>query len=383
MSKIWYCPNCGYEVRARGRCHQCRQRLVASALPELEDAGDADEVGYRLEDWSDRDRGRLIAHLNEMEILHRFEGDELVVAAEDESRVDDLTAEVTADAFDASETVEGAGGEVGPAVGSGGLDDGQWVEDALGLLLDAARRLRQDPTDMNADADVAEASTAVFMADDFEDADEDTWAAVGRVTRRLLGALGADEALEGEIREQAGILATLLAPLVDDSSTGEEPAPPEGPETVYELAEWLPEQRAQLGLLLGEAGIAYEWDGDDLVVPADRETEVEAVFERVGTPGGGDDDDEDDGEARYHAIEELFAAADRLVNSPADEQRAADASDRIADAIGPPPIGFDEVFWFRIMTAARSLAETIEGEKGEQAIHDDAAALRDLLRSVV
>ena len=35
------------------------------------------------------------------------------------------------------------------------------------------------------------------------------------------------------------------------------------------------------------------------------------------------------------------------------------------------------------MTAARNLAETIEGEKGEQAIHDDAAALRDLLRTVV
>ena len=96
MSKIWYCPNCGYEVGARGRCHLCRQRLVASRLPELETDDEDDEVGYRLDDWADRDRGRLIEWLNRDEILHRFEDDELVVAAEDEARVDDLVAEVAA-----------------------------------------------------------------------------------------------------------------------------------------------------------------------------------------------------------------------------------------------------------------------------------------------
>lgn len=382
MSKVWYCPNCGYEVHARGRCHQCRQRLVPSALPELDAAPEDDEVGYRLEEWSDRDRGRLLTRLNEMEILHRFEEDELVVAAEDEERMDDLTAEIMAGpAEELSES--DAGDYAGPAVGAGMVDnedDQQWVGDALRQLVDAARRLRGDPTDMNADADVAEASTAVFMVDEYEGADEETWAAVGRVTRRLLAALGAEEALEDEIRDQAGILATLLAPLVDESSVSEGPAS-DAPETVYELAEWLPEQRAQLGLLLGESGIAYEWDGDDLIVPADREGEVEAVFERVATPA--EEDDSDDGEARYHAIEELFAAADRLANSPSDQQRATDASACIADAIGPPPIGFDEVHWFRIMTAARNLAETIEGEKDEQAIFDDAVALRDLLRTVV
>ena len=96
MSKIWYCPNCGYEVNSRGRCHSCRSRLVASALPELETGDEDDEVGYRLDDWVDRDRGRLIESLNTLEILHRFEDDELVVAADDEARVDDLIAEIAA-----------------------------------------------------------------------------------------------------------------------------------------------------------------------------------------------------------------------------------------------------------------------------------------------
>ena len=258
------------------------------------------------------------------------------------------------------------------------------VTDALRMLAKAAHRLREDPTDMHADADVAEASAAVFTVDDFYAADPETWAAVGRVTRRLLSALGADEALEDEIRTQAGVLYKLVDPLLEfadadedeadeaDEDEEDEETPAEvvagdvgatggaaaggaatgmvagdvaptpsaagnGPdgagaatggliaaaaaedgtpdasgvrgeseieeseaaldddvdgeqddsesETVYELPEWLPEQRAQLGVLLDDAEIEYQWEGDDLVVPADRESEVEALFEQIGGPG--------------------------------------------------------------------------------------------------
>ena len=93
-------------------------------------------------------------------------------------------------------------------------EEDEQVGAAVQLLADAARRLREDPTDMHADADVAEASATVFMVDSFSVADEETWAAVGRVTRRLLSALGADEALDDEIRTEAAILDKLLAPLV-------------------------------------------------------------------------------------------------------------------------------------------------------------------------
>ena len=88
---------------------------------------------------------------------------------------------------------------------------------ALRLLADAASRLHRDPTDMHADADVAEASAVVFMADDYAGADGETWAAVGRVTRRLLSALGADEALEDEIRTQAAVLEKLLIPFAEQA----------------------------------------------------------------------------------------------------------------------------------------------------------------------
>ena len=96
-----------------------------------------------------------------------------------------------------------------------------------------------------------------------------------------------------------------------------------------------------------------------------------------------DDDDDDDGESRYRALEELFAAADRLAGDPGDEQRAADAVVRVQEAAGPPPLGLDEVQWFRIMTQARTLSESIEAGCEEHVIAEEATALRDLLRAVV
>jgi hypothetical protein len=381
MSKVWYCPNCGYEVGARGRCHLCRQRLVASPLPELPVGDEEDEVAYRLETWTDRDRGRLIENLNAMELLHRFEDDELVVAAEDEGRVDDLIADLAA-----NPEPDGASGTsaTGDALWepSGGEED-ERISAGLDLLADAARRLRADPTDMQADADVAEASATVFMVDGYPGVDPDSWAAIGRVTRRLLSALGADEALENEIRAEAAVLDKLLDPLVDSGHEDNEAPEPEtdGEETVYELPEWLPEQRARLGILLDEAGIHHVWDGDDLVVPSDRESEVESLFDAVVAVGG--DDDDDDGEARYRSLEELFAAADRLAGDPADEQRAADTVARVQEAAGPPPIGLDEVQWFRIMSQARTLSDCIEGGYDEHVIAEQARSLRDLLRAVV
>ena len=91
-------------------------------------------------------------------------------------------------------------------------------------LYDAAKRLRDDPTDMQADAALGEASAAVFAVDYLPDMDEDDLAAVGRVTRRLLGALGADEALEDEIRHQAEVLCRLVAPSAGEAEDAAEEA---------------------------------------------------------------------------------------------------------------------------------------------------------------
>ncbi len=175
-------------------------------LEELAEGDADDEVGYNLDEWEDAARGELIFALNEGSFRHRFEGDELVVAAEDEDDVDHLIANLGHD-------------------GSGGDADDLVPGQVLTKLADAARRLVVDPTDMIADGDLAEAAAGVFAIDAVWGVDEETWAAIGRVTRRLLGALGAEEALEEEIAESATFLSRMLRTWKARSGVPRRPGP--------------------------------------------------------------------------------------------------------------------------------------------------------------
>ena len=375
-------------------------------MPELETQPEDEEVGYRIDGWTDRDRGQLIVRLNDHGIAHRFEDEELIVEASDESRVDDLVAMLgeSAEAGLAGAEAERAGDERSEAhewaaeraaddyelddLDGSETGDAGWEEAdddfaaSVRLLADAATRLRMDPTDMQADGDVAEASAGVFMADSYGPFDEKEWSAIGRVTRRLLAALGAEEALEDDIRREAGVLEKLLAPLGATPTAveaGEAPGQGAGERTVYELADWLPDQRASLGFMMDQAGIAYHWEGDELLVPSDREDEVEALFDQVG---GSDEDDGDD-EARYQAVAELFAASGRLAGDPTDPTRRDSALEWIEASEGPPLLGMDDVDWFRIRSRARALAVAIDEDHDPNEIFEHANQLHDLLRSVV
>jgi hypothetical protein len=404
VSKIWYCYNCGYEVTSKGRCHQCKEKFLPSPLPELEAGEEEAEVGYRLEDWADATRGRLIHSLVRSGILHRFEDDELVVRTDDEEEVDELVAAAAASAPEApparSDLVGPGGDRLADDAGEQPFSDEvvdlsdeqlEVLTDQIRLLHDAADRLQADPTDMEADGDVAEASAAVFMTDDLPGVDPDVWAAVGRTTRRLLGALGSDEAQEDEITRQSGILAVLLegggvtverqvlVEAADAESVEVEGAVSTDDETVYELPEWLPEQRAELTYLLTRAGIRSSWDRGDLVVPADRETEVEALFDGIHGMAEGDEGDE----AQYHQIEELFNATSRLAGDPDDLSRSADFLRAVPAVEGSPPLGFDGISWSAIRKRGRVLADSIEHKANPEVILAEASALRDLLRALV
>jgi hypothetical protein len=459
-NKVWYCENCGYEVNSRGRCHSCGARLIASTLPELESGPDDDEVGYRLDMWDDRTRARLIESLMLAGVLHRFEEEELVILAVDEAEVDRLVDVVT-----------------GMAAPARGLDDDddedelatpEVAKDASRELYDAAKRLRDNPTDMQADAALGEASAAVFAVDYLPDMDEYDIAAVGRVTRRLLGALGADEALEDEIRHQAEVLCRLIAPSAgepealaeterararlergaketrrlvalphskvtpggemggptldlaqeakvveaDDDGPGTAGQlahePPDlskdgGPdadrlidvddaedevndddeddensgELVYELAEWLPEQRVELSMLLESAGVAYNWDGPDLTVAEDYETEVDGLFEQVH--GLLDDDDE----ARYRSIEELFGAVDRLANDPGNEERRAIFLGAVAAVELPTPVGVDDSYWWRVRSQGHVVVGALDNGARNEDVSRESALLAEMLHEMV
>ena len=113
-------------------------------------------------------------------------------------------------------------------------------------------------------------------------------------------------------------------------------------ELVYELAEWLPEQRVELSMLLEGAGIAYAWDGADLTIAEEHEAEVDGLFEQVH--GALDDDDE----ARYRSIEELFGAVDRLANDPGNEERRHAFLEAVGAVELPTPVGVDDSYWWRV-----------------------------------
>src|ERR1700738_2275975 len=160
VTTIWYCPTCGYEIAGRGgRCHNCREPMIESRLEELAEGDAEDAGGYNLDEWEAAARGELIEALIARGFRHRFEGDELVVAAEDEDDVDNLIANL------------GAEGNAGDA-------NDPLPRQILTKLADAARRLAVDPTDMIADGDLAEAAAGVFAIDAVWNVAEDTWAAI-------------------------------------------------------------------------------------------------------------------------------------------------------------------------------------------------------------
>ena len=476
-NKVWFCARCGYEVNSRGRCHSCGERLISSPLPELDSGPEDEEVGYRLDQWDDETRGRLIQLLIAAGARHRFEEEELVILAANEAKVDRIVAQVTGTLPD-DDDEEDEDDSGAPVTGENVARD----------LYGAAKVLREDPTDMQADVALGESSAAVFAADSLPDLDEDQLAAVGRVTRRLLGALGADEALEDEIRHQAEVLCRLLAPgageaeaaaelqrararleagakekgrlvalprsevtaggemggtattgltpLARVAPTGDEGGAGDGAhgpaeavdspraapvatasselgqgagageglsadarpagapfdeevddeteeededtgELVYELAEWLPEQRVELSMLLEGAGIAYAWDGTDLTIAEEHETEVDGLFEQVH--GALDDDDE----ARYRSIEELFGSVDRLANDPGNEERRHAFLEAVAAVELPTPVGVDDSYWWRVRSQGHAVVTALDNHARNEEISREAALLAEMLHEMV
>jgi len=258
---------------------------------------------------------------------------------------------------------------------------------------------------MIADGDLAEAAAGVFAIDVVWGVDEETWAAIGRVTRRLLGALGADEALEEEIETSAALLSRMLtdlrgkvrgfadpvaAPADEDADAeaaedadGVEKASGEEDEMVYELEDWRPEERAQISLLLERGKIAHHWEGADLVVGAAHDEAVEGILAEVTRSAAEPSSDADD-ETRYLLLSDLFGAADRLASDAENEQKQEDVvvlATMIQSWATPFAISDDE--WWKIRLRASGLAESIDQGGSRAMLEDGATNLRDLLRKFV
>ena len=160
----------------------------------------------------------------------------------------------------------------------------------------------------------------------------------------------------------------------------------EGEQVVYELSDWAPELRATLVERLETARVAYAWDENgDLVVDEMDEDVVEQLLDELEFPDSLEADEEAPPETTAQDVmSELFVAADRLKNDPADHEGVIGAFDGAqAAAALPTPYGFEESAWQAVVTKAAALRDGLEGDVDDMQIIELANDLRTLLRQYV
>lgn len=162
---------------------------------------------------------------------------------------------------------------------------------------------------------------------------------------------------------------------------------PDAEPLVYEMDGWDADERAALGLLLDGAGIAHEWDGDDLLVPEGCEDRVDEFLDRIEFPDALDEADDDgaDDEAVYAVMSDLYLAAARLADAAVLDADDADAFvvTAVSASITPPPYGVDSAVWSQVQRLASATVAALEAEADDEVVRRDITTLRDLLRGLV
>jgi hypothetical protein len=181
---------------------------------------------------------------------------------------------------------------------------------------------------------------------------------------------GEDEAVVDEL---IGEVEATLLPGLD----------PEAEKVAYEVAEWSPEDRADLTDALAEEGVRYVFDEmGDLLVEAIDEDRVDTIIADLV----GDDDEEDEAApVATDVLSELFVAADKLRKSPHDGKAIARAIEESTAVIKmSPPYGFERATWAKVGLRAGALRKLLENEDAEdEDVVEAAEELRDLLHPMV
>ena len=91
-----------------------------------------------------------------------------------------------------------------------------------------------------------------------------------------------------------------------------DPKDPDAPTVRYDLGDWSVDERVELVEMLADAEIRHDWDGNELMVPAECETVVDAMIDDVED----DDADHDAPKALTGDLEEFeldgWTPADRM-----------------------------------------------------------------------
>jgi hypothetical protein len=213
----------------------------------------------------------------------------------------------------------------------------------------------------------------------------DDWSVESReLLDRLLTTNGVTHAWQGGTLTVSGEHEALVDELVDDVEAGLQPAlDPAAEKVVYEVAEWSPEERADLIDALVEEGVRHVIDEmGDLVVEAIDEDRVDTI---VAELTGDEDDEADEAPPANDVLSELFVAADKLRRNPRDGKAIARAVDESTTVIKmSAPYGFERRTWAQVGLRAGALRALLEDDAADdEAVVAAAEELRDLLHPMV
>jgi hypothetical protein len=237
----------------------------------------------------------------------------------------------------------------------------------------------EDDLDENLDDVPAEEIELTYELDD--------WAEESReLLDRLLTSNDITHAWQGGTLSVSGTDEAVVDALIDEVQVTELPTlDPDADKVVYEVAEWSPEERADLTDALVEEGVRYVFDEmGDLVVEAIDEDRVDLIVEDL-TDDDGEGDDEDDGPVAAEVLSELFVAADKLRKNPRDARTISTAIEEAAAVIAmSPPYGFERATWAKVGLRAGALRRALEADGGDdEDVVAAAEELRDLLHPMV
>lgn len=168
----------------------------------------------------------------------------------------------------------------------------------------------------------------------------------------------------------------------DDDDSGNLAIPAGVPTTEYDLDGW-PEGDLQLVTrVLSDRGVPFRWEGVVLVIPTERETEVEGLLDRVEQGGDGADGDR----LPFETLTTFFLAGERLRRNALD----ADGLEQLLEALDvadpmQPPYGVDVRLWRRTCELAEELADALadRDDPDEAEASTVAHDLHDLLRPYI
>ena len=167
---------------------------------------------------------------------------------------------------------------------------------------------------------------------------------------------------------------------------------PDGEYTVYEMAEWTPEQQSRLANMLGMVGLAHEFDRNgDLVVNVDDEEAVDAVLDRLedaiarGEPDEPDVIHLDDDLEVNDLLSNAFDSADRIKGNTHDHEAVLEflEAEAVIDRLAMP-YGFERDDWDGIRLILATLRDSLEAEDpDDDVIVADARRVRDALVQII